>query len=487
MNDTTCEKEKRKLNEPDAKFLSVDEDENGKEQEIEIRKIELNNKEVELVRFGDISITLGGVMSSDNMKYLGMIENATVSSYSYKVIPDDLIVKDELTEREKGKGIKKQKEVYPYYVPIDKGGVAYDGEKLRNYFDTCNFVIDWSEKSVKSLKENNGLRNHDYYFKKGIVYSEAGIYSPTFKLNTGFVFAKANPCTFLTIENFSYEFLLGILCSKQIRYFFKNFINHSVHVVMSDLEEIYISIFNNNEIEFIVKSIIEKLTKNIDYDYMTIEQKEIDRLVYELYGLNEEDIQEVEYWWTRRYPKLDRFADTKPRLSIKDKQEQLARLQEIITRGENKYCEFKSSLRLNVKKGTTEKYIEHTAFKNIAGFLNSEGGTLIIGVDDGKNILGLENTDYTTFSKPDKQDEWSKHLDNLMQNFIGNKMHHFIQTQFIQTEDSKTIALVEVQPSTEPVWLKNGSVEEFYIRRTASAIQLSGREAMEYINAKWKK
>ncbi len=77
----------------------------------------------------------------------------------------------------------------------------------------------------------------------------------------------------------------------------------------------------------------------------------------------------------------------------------MARLHETIARGENKYCEFKSSLRLDIKKGIPEKYIEHTAFKNIAAFLNREGGTLIIGVDDDKNILGLEQSDYTTFSK----------------------------------------------------------------------------------------
>jgi hypothetical protein len=50
-------------------------------------------------------------------------------------------------------------------------------------------------------------------------------------------------------------------------------------------------------------------------------------------------------------------------LSVKDKQELHARLQEVIARGENKYCEFKSSLRYDVKKGTVEKYIEHTAFQ----------------------------------------------------------------------------------------------------------------------------
>jgi predicted HTH transcriptional regulator len=163
----------------------------------------------------------------------------------------------------------------------------------------------------------------------------------------------------------------------------------------------------------------------------------------------------------------------------------LARLHETIIRGENKYCEFKSSLRLDIRNNIADKKIEHSAFKNIAAFLNSEGGTLIIGVDDEKNILGLEQTDYTTFSKPDKQDEWSKHLDNLIQNFVGNKVHAFLKTQHIGIE-GKTVAIIEVKQSNEPVWLKNGATEEFYIRRTASAVPLSGKEAVEYIKAHWK-
>jgi hypothetical protein len=44
---------------------------------------------------------------------------------------------------------------------------------------------------------------------------------------------------------------------------------------------------------------------------MTNEQVEIDKLVYELYNLNEEDIQEVENWYFRRYPKLARIIEAK--------------------------------------------------------------------------------------------------------------------------------------------------------------------------------
>ena len=40
------------------------------------------------------------------------------------------------------------------------------------------------------------------------------------------------------------------------------------------------------------------------YPYHLHEQREIDALVYELYGLTEDDIREVTLWYCRRYDKL---------------------------------------------------------------------------------------------------------------------------------------------------------------------------------------
>ena len=70
-----------------------------------------------------------------------------------------------------------------------------------------------------------------------------------------------------------------------------------------------------------------------------------------------------------------------------------------------------------------------------------------------------------------------------MQSFTGNKMHHFVKSKFIQTDETKTIALIEVKPSTDPVWIKNNNIHEYYIARTASAIRLSGKESVEYIQS----
>jgi hypothetical protein len=60
----------------------------------------------------------------------------------------------------------------------------------------------------------------------------------------------------------------------------------------------------NLKINLISKEIIEKQKSIPRYDYASHEQIEIDKLVYEAYGLNAEDVEEVENWYIRRYGKL---------------------------------------------------------------------------------------------------------------------------------------------------------------------------------------
>ena len=64
-------------------------------------------------------------------------------------------------------------------------------------------------------------------------------------------------------------------------------------------------------------------------------------------------------------------------------------IRELARQGESKTTEFKETLSIDVKKQTKEKYIEESALKTIAAFLNSEGGDLLIGVSDDGRICGV--------------------------------------------------------------------------------------------------
>jgi hypothetical protein len=77
---------------------------------------------------------------------------------------------------------------------------------------------------------------------------------------------------------------------------------------------------------------------------------------------------------------------------------------ELLARKEDKHLGFKSSLRWDRKSEEKSKLVEAATIKTVAAFLNSEyGGTLLIGVDDRRTVVGLE-TDYATLRKEGKDD-----------------------------------------------------------------------------------
>ena len=78
-----------------------------------------------------------------------------------------------------------------------------------------------------------------------------------------------------------------------------------MHTLLEDIRDIPISnfIFSLESLSIITSNAIEKLKIAPSTD-RSLFISEIDRLVYEAYGLNAEDIAKVENWYARRYPKL---------------------------------------------------------------------------------------------------------------------------------------------------------------------------------------
>nr|WP_321411254.1 RNA-binding domain-containing protein [uncultured Carboxylicivirga sp.] len=175
-------------------------------------------------------------------------------------------------------------------------------------------------------------------------------------------------------------------------------------------------------------------------------------------------------------------------IQILSEEENIISLIDVINEGESLNVEFKSSLRYCLKNKRIEKYIEHSAIKNICAFLNSNGGKLIIGVADDKEILGLETTDFKTIKENDKRDAFLKHFDNLISKYFGNNLNLNLIPSF-EIINEKTIALIDVLPyNIEPVFLKNSeknNSEEFYIRRNASSVALTMTEFYKYSKERW--
>ena len=175
-------------------------------------------------------------------------------------------------------------------------------------------------------------------------------------------------------------------------------------------------------------------------------------------------------------------------LEVEDADEDIVKsTQKLISIGESPNTEFKSTLRVNLHTNKPDDKMELACIKTIAGFMNTKNGTLIIGVADNKEILGL-STDFASFgNKTDLLDEFQKHLDNLVEKYIGNSAYSLIKIYFPEIE-GQMICRIDVDfRKSGAIYVKNKSknTEEFYIRRAASTKALNPSEMMNYIENHW--
>ena len=172
--------------------------------------------------------------------------------------------------------------------------------------------------------------------------------------------------------------------------------------------------------------------------------------------------------------------------TIEETEEEVS-IEDLITEGESNELEFKSSLRWDYKQENVNRELESVILKSISSFANSDGGKLIIGVDDDGNVLGLDH-DYASLKG--NSDEFELHLRNLVNKSFGkNIAASGISITFHKIEVSE-ICLIDVSPWNKPLYLevmdKNGKKsKKFYIRSGNSSQELELDEISEYINARF--
>jgi len=155
-------------------------------------------------------------------------------------------------------------------------------------------------------------------------------------------------------------------------------------------------------------------------------------------------------------------------------------LGDIISNGESSIVEFKSTLRVNLHTNNKDPRIELAAIKTVAGFLNSNGGVLTIGVADDRRPLGINADGF------ESEDKMNLHLISLLKDKIGPTFLPFIHARF-EDYNSCRVMVVECFRSRTPAFVKDGGLERFYIRTGPSTIELSASQTQEYIKQRFKR
>jgi len=154
---------------------------------------------------------------------------------------------------------------------------------------------------------------------------------------------------------------------------------------------------------------------------------------------------------------------------------------DLIVSGETQSVEFKQTARYNLHTDQIDKAVEQQIVKTVAGFLNADGGTLLIGVNDEGRVIGLEVDFRHTGNKGrDGFQNWL--VTKLCQELGQPAVASFVDIT-IEVLEEHEICRVEVHPSNRPVYA--GSAEKFYVRMENSTRSYTTRSALEYIQTRW--
>lgn len=151
-------------------------------------------------------------------------------------------------------------------------------------------------------------------------------------------------------------------------------------------------------------------------------------------------------------------------------------LSQIVLNGESEAVEFKATLRTNLHTGNKDPRMELAVLKTLAGFLNTKGGTLIIGMSDESEPIGIEVDGFFN------EDKMNLHLVNLVKNQISPQAMTFIHTHFEDFKE-KRIMIIECSKSPVAVFVKDGETERFYLRTGPSTTELSASQTQDYIKS----
>lgn len=155
-----------------------------------------------------------------------------------------------------------------------------------------------------------------------------------------------------------------------------------------------------------------------------------------------------------------------------------ANIADLIAAGESDGVEFKSTLRMNLHTRQVDDKIQMASLKTIAGFLNAKGGTLLIGVADNGDVLGLTADGFAN------DDKLSLHLVNLVKDRIGDVFIPYVHPHFQEENGARVLAVV-CEEGPKAAYVKDGGSYRFFVRGANSTTELAGESLMDYVKKRF--
>jgi ATP-dependent Lon protease len=116
--------------------------------------------------------------------------------------------------------------------------------------------------------------------------------------------------------------------------------------------------------------------------------------------------------------------------------------------------------------------------------MNAHGGSLVIGVSDTHEVIGLDE-DLKLVARRDL-DGYENWLTSLLENSLGKPAVTNATIGF-EKVDGHDLCRLDVEPARAPVFVRSGKSEaDLYVRLNNSTRLLNTAEALEYVRARWR-
>lgn len=220
---------------------------------------------------------------------------------------------------------------------------------------------------------------------------------------------------------------------------------------------------------------------------------ELDALVARLYGLTEDEFAHILATFPLVPDKvkadaLTAFLALTPTETLPPSDPLSAETADLIRQGENQSVEFKRTLEyiadedliaknipLSIKP-EKQKAVLHSALKTICAFLNSSGGTLLLGVHDDGYPVGIDG-DLSLFREGERNiDSFELKLRNVLRSRFEPLPLEEVSVRFPIVEGT-TVCRVDMVPSGEIFHLD----DKIYVRNGNETIELTGADLTHWI------
>jgi predicted HTH transcriptional regulator len=153
----------------------------------------------------------------------------------------------------------------------------------------------------------------------------------------------------------------------------------------------------------------------------------------------------------------------------------------LLRQGESKTVEFKQTLSLDIADNTKKRFLEDMVIKTVGAFLNSDGGDLLVGVNDEGQVIGI-GLEIEKLHKGSK-DNFLKHFKNCLKTRIGEQSYPRVRYDIIDVAE-KSVFRVTCQPSDIAVFVDG---DAFYVRTNPATDKIVGQVFLDYVEQRFKR